>query len=79
MTEISRGSLYVLGAGCRGFPLQKDGVLMQKNLFTKYFTICAGMILASITVLGALLINAVFVVIFYPITAYLMHRRLNLE
>lgn len=30
---------------------------MQKNLFTKYFTICAGMILASITVLGALLMG----------------------
>ena len=30
---------------------------MQKNLFTKYFTICAGMILASITVLGALLLG----------------------
>ena len=33
----------------------------------------------QVLVLGALLINAVFVVIFYPITAYLMHRRLNLE
>lgn len=30
---------------------------MQKNLFTKYFTICTGMILASITVLGALLMG----------------------
>lgn len=30
---------------------------MQKNLFTKYFTICVGMILASITVLGALLMG----------------------
>lgn len=30
---------------------------MQKNLFIKYFTICAGMILASITVLGALLMG----------------------
>ena len=34
---------------------------------------------AQVLVLGTLLFNAVFVAIFYPITAYLMHRRLNLE
>lgn len=30
---------------------------MQKNLFTKYFTICVGITLASITILGALLMG----------------------
>jgi signal transduction histidine kinase len=39
------------------FHFGRMGFSMQKNLFTKYFTICAGMILASITVLGALLMG----------------------